>query len=395
MARFHVNGEGKPGVCKAGNSSTSESEGRGCPFGDDSKHYNTRAEAQAAYESEMEDKAVPEVKSNAKRREAPVDHFSPEAKAAKIDRAIEADLTYSGRTPRWMSSAIKEAKSTFGSTPEIIDVIDSPEGKMAVVWEPNSLANNDSYMPERGFVVTRVALRNMKTGELRGYVKTTHVDDESVKIGFGDDGYESLRYMSDSSGSQYGTHRWEKTGKKDKRGHEISDEVDVIRSASTPEELVEAKRHIWAASHRAENMSIKIDGEYKAPYNISDSDAPSDEKQLDKDLKKILRSTNKKLAEFKETHGDPYIDYSSVENGLKGTGIGSALYVYSARMHAKKNRSIRGSTLQSDSAQTVWTRFAKNDKLPIKKVIRTNRHSGEKTESYAMDFRSKPAEAAA
>lgn len=395
MARFHVNGAGEPGPCRATEPGSSESQARGCPFGDATQHYDTVGEARAAYEREMEDKAVPEVKSNAKRREAPVDHFSPDAKAAKIDRAVEADLTYSGKTPRWMSSAIKESKGTFGSTPEIIDVIDSPEGKLAVVWEPHSLAKNDANMPERGYVVTRVALRNMKTGDVRGYVKTTHVDDESVKIAFGEDGYESLRYMSDASGSNYGTYRWEKNGKKNKHGREMSDQVDLIQSASTPEELLEAKRHIWAASHRAENLSIKVDGEYKAPYNISDSDAPTDEKQLDKDLKKITRRTDKKVVEFKETHGNPYIDYSSVENELKGTGIGSALYVYSARMHAKKDRSIRGSTLQSDSAQSVWNRFAQNDKLPVGKITRTNRHSGEKTESYVMDFRSKPAEDAA
>ena len=382
MAKFHVNNEGVPGACRA----SSSDEARGCPFGDATDHYDTIGEARAAYEKKMEDEAVPEGKSAIK-KQIPVDHFSAEGKAAKVDRAIEADLIYSGKTPRWMSDAIKESKGTFGSIPKIIDVIDSPEGKLAVVWEPHSLAKNDSNMTERGYVVTRVALRNMKTGDVRGYLKTTHVDDESVKIAFGEDGYESLRYMSDASGSNYGTYRWEKTGKVNEQGREISDEVDTITSASTPEELLEAKRHIWAASHRAENMSIKVDGQYKAPYSISDSDAPTDEKQLDRDLKKIIRQTEKKVVEFKKTHGDPYIDYSRVENNLKGTGIGSALYVYSARMHAKKDRAIRGSTLQSDSARSVWTRFTKNDKLPVGKITRTNQHSGEKTESYSMDFR--------
>lgn len=394
MARFHVNGAGEPGICKAQKPGSSESQARGCPYGDATEHYDSKEEARTAFEKKMESESVPEGKSTA-RKATRINHFSAEAKAAKVDRAAEVDLTYTGKTPRWMSSAIKEAKSTFGSTPEIIDVIDSPEGKLAVVWEPHSLAKNDSNMPERGYVVTRVALRNMKTGEVRGYLKTTHVDDESVKIAFGEDGYESLRYMSDASGSNYGTYRWEKNGKKNKHGREMSDQVDVIQSASTHEELIEAKRQIWAASHRAENLGIEVDGKYKAPYNISDSDAPTDEKQLDKDLRKITRQTDKKVVEFKETHGNPYIDYSSVENELKGTGIGSALYVYSARMHAKKDRSIRGSTLQSDSAQAVWARFAKNDKLPVKKVTRINRRTGERTESYSMDFRSGPTSAAA
>lgn len=368
MAKFHIRDNGEPGRCVA--------EPGHCKYGAEEEHHGSPSDAREAYEQRQGGSSVATLTKTAK-----------STKSAATDRALEADLTYTGDTPDWMKDSIKAAQQTFGSTPEIIDVIDSPEGKLAVVWEPNSLAKNDSYMPERGYIVTRVILRNMQTGSIRGYLKTTHVDDESMKIGFGDDGYESLRYMSDASGSNYGTHRWEKTGEKDERGYEISDEVDVIRSASTPEELIEAKRHIWAASHRAENLSIEVNGEHKAPYNISDSDAPTDEKQLDKDLKKIIRRTKKEFAEFKKTHGDPYIDFSKVEDDLKGTGIGSALYVYSARMHAKKDRSIRGSTIQTEFAQSVWSRFAQNDKLPVKKTVKTNPRSKEKSDVYVMDFR--------
>lgn len=368
MAKFHIRDNGEPGRCIA--------QPGHCKYGTEDEHHETTSDAREAYEKRQGGSSVATLTKTVK-----------SAKSMATDRALESDLTYTGRTPRWMNSLVKESQATFESTPEIIDVIDSPEGKLAVIWEPNSLAANDSYMPGRGYVVTRVALRNMKTGDLRGYLKTTHVDDESMKIGFGDDGYESLRYMSDSSGSSYGTHRWEKTGKKDKRGYEIREEVDVIRTASTPEELVEAKRSIWVESHRAENMSIEVNGEQKPYYNISSSDAPTDEKQLDKDIKKIIRRTNKKFAEFKETHENPYIDFSKVEGKLQGTGLGSALYVYSARMHAKKDRSIRGSTIQTEFAQSVWARFSQNEKLPVKKIVKTNIRSGEKTDVYSMDFR--------
>lgn len=43
MAKYHVNGAGEAGLCKA-------TQG-GCPFGDEEKHYSTPEEARAAYET--------------------------------------------------------------------------------------------------------------------------------------------------------------------------------------------------------------------------------------------------------------------------------------------------------------------------------------------------------
>lgn len=364
--KFHVRDNGEPGKCVAlpGN----------CKYGSEEDHHSSKAEAREAYELKQRNSSVATLTKTIKK-----------TKGAATDRALKSKLTYSGPIPDWMNDSIAMSKAAFGSNPEIIDVIDSPEGKLAVVWEPNSLADNDKFMPERGYVVTRVALRNMETGRIRGYLKTTHVDDESLRIGFGDDGYQSLRYMTDASGSNYGTTRWAKTGKKDEKDREIVDEIDVIRTASTPEELREAKRGIWAAAHRAENLGIEVDGVYKAPYNISTSDAPTDDKELDKELKKIIKRTDKKFAQFKIDHGDPYIDFSSVEDDLRGTGLGSALYVYSARMHAKKDRFIRGSSIQTEYAGSVWERFAKNKKLPVKVITRQTSNGAFK--SLALDFR--------
>ena len=77
MAKFHVNSEGTPGPCKAGNGETAG--GRGCPFGDATQHYDTPKEARAAYEKEMEDKAVPEA-SGRKPAEPEVDPEVVEAR---------------------------------------------------------------------------------------------------------------------------------------------------------------------------------------------------------------------------------------------------------------------------------------------------------------------------
>lgn len=45
MAKFHINGNGEAGACRAGKG--------GCPFGDDSKHFTSAEAARVAYEERM------------------------------------------------------------------------------------------------------------------------------------------------------------------------------------------------------------------------------------------------------------------------------------------------------------------------------------------------------
>lgn len=368
MTKFHIRDTGEPGRCIAAPGN--------CRYGSEDEHHVTAEDARIAYEAQRSGASIATLKKKAKA-----------SKGRAIDRAIKSKLKYAGPTPKWMESRIQDSKERFGVTPEVIDVIDSVEGKLAVVWEPYSLADQDASISSRGYVISRVLLQNMETGSVRGYLSTAHASDDSMRKAFGEDGYESLRFMNDTSGSSYGTEKWVKTGKKNDKGKDIYDEIDVIRSAKTSEELIEAKRNIWLDSHRAERLSIEVDGELKASYQISIEDAPTDEKQLDKDLKKILRVSKKKFSQFKEENAEPRIDYSKVEDNLHGTGVGSALYIYSARMHAKDNRPIRSSTIQTEHAGAVWDRFSKNDKLPIKTKEMYRSHNDTTEAVYLLDFR--------
>lgn len=78
MPKFHVNGEGTPGPCRAGDGETAGV--RGCPFGDATEHYDTPKEARAAYEKKMEDEAIPE--ASAKKSEPTIDPEVAEARQA-------------------------------------------------------------------------------------------------------------------------------------------------------------------------------------------------------------------------------------------------------------------------------------------------------------------------
>jgi len=59
MAKYHINpATGNPGVCRVDRSKPSAPV-RGCPFGDDDKHYGSAEEARTAYEASMENEATP------------------------------------------------------------------------------------------------------------------------------------------------------------------------------------------------------------------------------------------------------------------------------------------------------------------------------------------------
>jgi hypothetical protein len=321
-------------------------------------------------------------------------------KAAKIDRAIESKLTYDGPTPEWLNKIKDESKALYphAKEPKIIDIVDSPAGKLAVVWNEHSLKDGDKHIQEeRGFTIRETSLISMETGKKLGYVKTEFVDDESLKRSFGDDEWSSIRYMDEFEGSSFGTHGYvdvepepgvDKYGRKNRKGVK---KINLLDKAKTPEEKLAAKKNIWAESHRAlrltpESMEKESYEDRVAYYNLNVSHAPSSEAEIDKDLKQIRKIADKKYKNFKSDFKTPFVDFSRTEDEIKGTGLGSAMYVYAGRMLGKENKIFRGSGLQSESAGDVWSRFAKNEKLPISKMIQKYSKS-EPTECYYLDFR--------
>lgn len=363
MGKFHIKANGEPGPCvaKPGN----------CRFAEDDDHHYTKEAARVAYE-----------RANAKdtietysRSHVADSELSPEglAKRARVTQALTSDLNYTGPSPKWLSELHKNSEKLWGpgNEPKIVDVIDSPEGELAVVWTPMSGNNNDTnVIRERGFIIREISFVNMETGERQGYLKASFVDDESCKKSWGDDKFAGIRYMDEYDGHNFGIKEYINT----KADPKVSEEdrfkkVDILETAKTPEEVLVAKKKIWAASYRALGLPVNDKlGEYVPSYNVNEEHAPETEAEIDNAMKPVHKATDRKLDDFKKDFRTPFVDFSSVSSSLKGQGYGGALYVYTARMLAKENRILRGSGLQSDSAKGAWEGLSKDKRLPVKKL---------------------------
>lgn len=382
MAKFHIKANGEPGKCvaKPGN----------CKFAEDDDHHYTADAARKAFE-----------KANAKdtiesysRRYVSDSELSPEAlaKRAKVTQALTADLNYTGPTPRWLSKMQKEAKESYGAgnEPKIIDVIDSPAGPLAVVWSPQSLRSNDAHLiNERGFNLREISLVGMKNGENKGYLKAAFVDDESCKKSWGDDDFTAIRYMDEYDGSSLGITEYPKRtpGEKFKKGEEFK-KIDILKSAKTPEEALLAKKKIWAGSSRALKLPVEDkEGNYVAYYNVNVDHAPETEEEIDAALKPVHKAAGRQLDNFKKDFRTPYVDFASTNESVRGAGLGSAMYIYTARMLGKENKILRGSGLQSESAKGAWEGLSKDKRLPIGKLTQNWSKAEKPSVVPVLDFR--------
>lgn len=382
MGKFHIKANGEPGKCvaKPGN----------CKFAEDDDHHYTMDSARKAYE-----------KANAKdtiesynRKHVPDSELSPEglAKRAKVTQALTSDLNYTGKSPRWLSKLQKEAKETHGAGTDlkIIDVIDSPVGELAVVWSSQSLSSNDvGLIKERGFNLRSISLVNMKTGEDQGYIKASFVDEESCKRSWGDDDFTAIRYLDEYEGSSLGISEYpaRAPGEKFKKGEEFK-KIDVLKAAKTPEEVLLAKQKIWAGSSRAMHIGVQDkEGNYVPYYNVNVSHAPDTEEEIDVALKPVHKEASRKFNNFKKDFRSPYIDYASTKQSIRGTGLGSAMYIYTARMLGKENKILRGSGVQTDDAKGAWESLAKDKRLPIGKLTQHWSKAEKPAVVPVLDFR--------
>lgn len=388
MTKFHIKANGEPGRCvaKQGN----------CRFGSDDEHHSTKDTAREAYEKKN---ATISLSSLTKASIIDQSEISsgPASKAARLDRALESDLIYDGPTHKWLEDMREESDAIWHGSideqPRIIDVVDYSDGKLAVVWSPYSLASNDnSIQTERGYTIKETAFIDIKTGRKIGYLKSSFVDDSSAERSYGNDDYSSIRYMDETDGSSFGMRVYLDDGPSHDptTGKRIpSKRVSSLSIAETPEEILEAKKKIWADSHRALHLqpnSLTNAGEHIESRNLELRHSPNTEAEIEEDLKQVREITDVRYSDWKKDFSTPYIDFSRMGEVIKGTGLGSSLYIYTARMLGKEGKILRGSGIQTGDANNVWERFAKNDKLPVKKY--TQRWSRSKPqEGFALDFR--------
>lgn len=93
--KFHINKTGDARPCHA------SSSGRGCPFGGEDSHYESKKEAQSAYEKAQEGSGLPTFsRTQTESLPSPSKWASPEIKAAQA-KVLKAESSFSlGRTGR-------------------------------------------------------------------------------------------------------------------------------------------------------------------------------------------------------------------------------------------------------------------------------------------------------
>lgn len=370
MANYHINNEGNAGACRATK--------KPCPFGGWEDHYASKKEAQKGYEEQQELLALI---STGKTREHP-----------STTHALESSLKYTGKIPEWMDKLSETSDKSFGSKPEIIDTVELNGKDYAVVWNKNSMFRNDFYVQkEGGYRISSIEYRNMQTGEIDGFVRTTIVDDESIKRSFGDDEFTAYRSVQHRDG---GARFIEDEIVNDEgTGKEYSVYPVPYDENTDPETRINEKKKIWQAAHKFVNRTPegfdRDQLDWGRTSTLKVEHAPDDEKKLDEQIAAVKGEIEAEHEKFKQSHTTPYIDYSELEGHLRGQGVGTSMYVYTARKLAEEGKALSSSGIQSDEAKSLWKRMAADPRLNIK--VMNRRYAKDDLSStksvLALDFR--------
>lgn len=369
MGRFHINEAGEPGACRAK---------KHCPFGGLDSHFETKVAAREFYE-----------KFNEMEQALQGGRAKP---SAATDAAFASSLTYNGKPPRWFKNVFKEGKERykhFGTEPELIDVIDGPQGKLAVIWEPHSVEDNDVFVElERGYVISRLTYRDIETGEVKAYLKSSRISLERAALSYGTDEWAGLRFMDDQNGTNalHRTYPHTRRASKDKLPERVI--IEPYIPGATEDERLAQKKKIWSELHR------RKPGAVSGKINTWNSKAVETltEEQLEQDIAAQQVWAKERLAERIEDVATPFIDYVKLEEDLRGKGMGHSLYIYSARLHAKyDNLPLHSSGVQSDEAVRSWRRMGADPRMPLKVVKKVYRHEGsvDVAPRYELDFTEK------
>ena len=302
--------------------------------------------------------------------------------------AVNSSLSYEGEVPAWFSKFREENSGPFGGKPELIDVIDTPVGKMAVVWEEESSQPQDRFVQvEDGRHINRVTYRSMETGEEQGYMSLVSMSEESTQRAWGNDEWTGIKYWEERRGTSFGLKEWN-------RENGVKTVTYSVEAASTPEEKEEAKKRVWARTHKAmKTFPASVDRKDLAIVNLKEEHAPNGE-QLDAELAPLQKQAITEMKAYRNSNKQPTIDFITLHDSLRGKGLAASLYVYGARKVGEKNLLLKASGIQSDDAQSAWKRMVDKEGLPIRKqkfkrVSGFNPRDVDHVSSYVMDFRKK------
>lgn len=308
-------------------------------------------------------------------------HKQPTVTGAKkaIGYALESNLQWDGEKPQWWDRYVAYAQShPLPSTPELLDVIDSPAGKVAVVWEDQSHGTTDTHYPLiDGIKINICYYISYETGEDLGYIKTESRDEATFKKAFGNDEFSPYRWEHRYRGRNYDFY------------YDTDEEEDAVHGSIAThssnlkgEALLQRRRELWLQAQQDRRGPISIKTKHKTEEERL---VLPDDTQVRNDLKEYSKEIRKHINQEMKYRKNPIIGFARMEEPLKGKGMGTALYVYVARRLAKENKVLKGSSIQSEDAQYAWMRFEKHFPDNVK-TLRSTYH-GQRVTAKALDFR--------
>jgi hypothetical protein len=247
--------------------------------------------------------------------------------------------------PKWWDAYVQESTSNMlpqlASEPELLDVIASPKGDIAVVWQPLSQDKLDSVMNVSGRETSVTYFKSMKTGDNMGWIKTSSITDESFAHSFGNDEYTPFRYRAWFSGQGYPGLSF--AGYSGSRGDDDvpldPDDKDAINSSV----WLSIQKDFRSYTENAELPDAETIGADIATYTAR------------------IREDIARVRDFADPDA-PYVASSRIDEELAGKGFGTALYVYTAKRLGLDSKVLRASDNQSDEAEALWARF--EDRIP-------------------------------
>ncbi len=355
----HINGNGDPGTCRAkpGN----------CPFGGENDHYKDKAEARRIYEEQQE--LLSGIGTGPKH---PL--------SAAAERVLTGSLEPLEDQPEWIwEHSFRLQQELFGVTPQSIAVVDSPLGRLALVWEEESIDGGDihSYV-DRGYRVSRIALRSLADGELYGHLKTAQRTRESLEASYGSDEWRGMRYLR-SERSFYAM------ASSTVKHYEISPDqgADDLQweSRSIEPPKLETDSQLQDFIQRARVTLYAYD---RDPVRSMSREALKDE------LEELKAMANLEL-DRQSNDSTVHIDQSRIyREELRGQGLGAALYIAMGRKQAERGNRMMASGLQTEEAKRSWQRMASDPRLPVavqNDVYWDSQANREIAARYVLDFR--------
>lgn len=298
-----------------------------------------------------------------------------------VARAADSSLVWDGVKPAWWAGYRSELMShpDAATEPKLVDVVDSPVGPLAVVWQDECYDRSELSMSFDSAIGMQVCyFKSVETGATLGYIRVASMSDETIERSFGDDEFTAFRFRSRFGGTRY----------------PFQDEPDVsgapgLRGGQrnlSGDALVQKRREVWLTAHQDLDVPVRgADGGVIPSYRLSERDVPADEAEVRRSLAEMADVIREDMKVKRAYHGTPYISYSSVEGPLRGKGFGSALYVYTARMLGSQGKAVRASMNQQPSAERAWQKLVKSFPQQSKRMTIVN--NDESLRVAVLDFR--------